>query len=308
MGTMIHVVTEIYKDGKWHQIEEYPTSIRDSGYREYAVLAGVRDSFKQQIFDVKGLPEDLDKPYAQWESRTEFYRRYYNENSKSMLVFDNPDGTKTYAEIFAYQTEIEITEDFYNIVYTENPDPTRYYWLSYRINGTSGTKQYFVHDASVVGAKYMDIPYKTLYATFEDYLNAEEKDQWNEIMQDYGSFNIDFNDECYSDHSYLTLEELESADYTKYHSICYKLDREFYNMFVSHGGVLPDCFTLSESGVGNLIDAMHEAIEPTITVSWPRSEEECKEMDIDKGIAELNDFAIQYGVNKNEIRIVFAFS
>mgnify|MGYP003306873563 CR=1 FL=1 len=308
MGTMIHVVTEIYKDGKWRQIEEYPQSIKDSGYREYAVLAGVRDSFNQKIFDVKGLPEDLDKPYAQWESRTDFYRQMYNENGKSMLVFNNPNGTKSYEDIFSHDTEIEIDENMYNIIYKENPEPTRYFWLSYRVDGTKGTKQYFVHDASIVGAKIMEIPYKTIYATFEEYLKAEQEDEWNEIAQDYGSFKVDFEDECYSDHSYLTLEELENADYSKYYSICYKLDREFYNMFVANGGVLPDCFTISESGIGSIIDAMHEAMEPTITVSWPRSPEEIAEMYMTKGIAELNEIAKQYAIAKNEIRIIFAFS
>ena len=308
MGTMIHVVTEIYKDGKWHQIEEYPESIRNSGYREYAVLAGVRDSFKQKLFDPKGLPEDLDKTYAQWESRTDFYHKLYNENGKSMLVFNNPNGTKMYDEIFSHDTEIEIDENMYNLILKENPQPTRYFWLSYRVEGKTGDKKYFVHDASVVGAKFMEVPYKTLYETFQDYLDAEQKDEWSEIMQDYGSFGINFEDECYSDHSYLTLEELENADYSKYYSICYKLDREFYNVFTEHGGVLPECFTISESGIGSLVDAMHEAMEPTITVSWPRKPEEIAEMDMTKGIAELNDIAKQYGVSKNEIRIVFAFS
>jgi hypothetical protein len=83
--------------------------------------------------------------------------------------------------------------------------------LSYRIEGTTNTKKYFVHDASVVGAKIMEIPYKTLYATFEEYLLAEQQDEWNEIMQDYGSFKVNFEDECYSSHSYLTLEELEKV-------------------------------------------------------------------------------------------------
>ena len=53
---------------------------------------------------------------------------------------------------------------------------------------------------------------------------------------------------------------------------------------------------------------MHEAMEPTITVSWPRTPEDIASMDMTKGIAELNDIAKQYGVSKNEIRIVFAFS
>ena len=308
MGVMIHVIAEIFKNGKWQQIEEYPKSIKDSGYREYAVLAGVRDSFNQKLFDPKGLPADLDKPYAHWESIMDSCRKWYENNTTSMLVFNNPNGTKTYEDIFSHDTEIEISEDMYNMIYKENPNPSRYFWLSYRVDGTNGTKQYFVHDASVVGAKIQEVPYKTLYATFEDYLQGEEQENWNEIAQDYGSFKVNFDDECYFDHSYLTLEELLNADYTKYNSICYKLDREFYNMFIEHGGVLPKCFTISESGIGSLIDAMHEAMEPTITVSWLRKPEDIESMDIAKGIKEMQEIAQKYEVANNEIRIVFAFS
>jgi hypothetical protein len=308
MGVMIHVIAEIFKKGKWQQIEEYPQSIKNSGYREYAVLAGVRDSFNQKLFDPKGLPEDLDKPYAHWESIMDSCHKWYENNTTSRLVFNNPDGTKTYEDIFSHDTEIEISEDMYNMIYKENPNPSRYFWLSYRVDGTKGTKQYFVHDASVVGAKIQEVPYNVLYATFEDYLQGEEQEHWNEIAQDYGSFNVNFDDECYFDHSYLTLEELLNADYTKYNSICYKLDREFYNMFIEHGGILPECFTISESGIGGLIDAMHEAVEPTITISWPRKPEDIAEMDMTKGIAEMREIAKKYGVANNEIRIVFAFS
>ena len=284
MGVMIHVIAEIFKNGKWQQIDEYPESIQQSGYREYALLAGVRDGFKQQLFDVKGLPADLDKPYARWESRYDFYCNRYETSGTDMLVFNNPDGSKTYEQSFAYDTEIQIDEAFYNRLHEKNDEPTRYYWLSMRVNGTNGTREFFVHDAKVVGAKYMNVPYKTLYSTLQEYLDAEQQEEWSDITKDYGSFGIDFNDECYFNHSYLTLEELMNADYTKYHSICYKLDREFYDMFIAHGGVLPDCFTTSESGVGSLIDAMHEAVEPTITISWSRKQEDIDSMYMTKGI------------------------
>lgn len=308
MGVLIHVIAEIFKDGKWQQIEEYPNSIKDSGYREYALLAGVRDGFNQQLFEVKGLPTDLDKPYAQWESRTDFYRHFYEENGKDMLVFNNPNGSKSYENSFSMETEIQIDEEFYNLIKDKNPEPSRYYWLSMKCNGSTGVREFFVHDAAVVGAKYMLVPYTTLYSSFDEYLQAEQQDEWNDIMQDYGSFNIDFNDECYYSHSYLTLEELLNADYTKYNSICYKLDREFYDMFISNGGVLPDCFTVSESGIGSLVDAMHEAVEPTITISWPRKPEDIASMYMTKGIVELQEIAKKYEVANNEIRIVFAFS
>ena len=106
----------------------------------------------------------------------------------------------------------------------------------------------------------------------------------------------------------MTLAELKSADYTKYNSVSYKLDRDFYNKFIENGGVFPECFTFSESGMSGLIDAFREAMEPTITVSWLMKDEEIQKLDMHNGIRELENIAKQYGVADSEIRIVFAFS
>ena len=308
MGQMIHIMTEIFKDGKWKHVPEIPQSINNSGYREYGLLAGVRDSFNQQIFQVKGLPDDMETPYADFKSQRKFYTQLYNESSRSKLVFRDKDGNVTYRDPYTLETEVVISKEMYDQILKNNPNPKRFYNTSMSVKGGSSEYVYAVHDASVVGATFEEIPNKVLYATLEEYLQAHHTDDWNDIMQDYGYFRTNFTDDCMGPISYLTLEELCKADYTKYNSICYKLDKEFYNKLIEQIGALPDCFSVSESGIGSLVDAMHEAIEPTITVSWLKKEEDIQQLDMHKGIKELKEIRDKYQVSDNEIRIIFGFT
>ena len=308
MGQLIHVVTEIFKNGRWRQIPEVPESIDKSGYREYGLLAGVRDSFNQQLFKVKGLPEDMETPYSDFQSQREFFTRLYHESSRSKLVFRDANGKITYGEPYTLETEVVISKEMFEQIRNNNPNPKRFYNTSMSITGGSSEYVYAVHDASVVGATFEEIPNNVLYATLEEYLQAHHADNWNEIMQDYGYFRTDFTDECMDSISYLTLEELLNADYTKYNSVCYKLDKEFYNKLLEQIGTLPACFTVSESGIGSLIDAMHEACEPTVTVSWLKPEKEIENLDMHKGIRELEEIRDKYGVSNEHIRIVFGFT
>lgn len=308
MGQMIHVMTEVFKDGKWRRIPEIPQSINDSGYREYGLLAGVRDSFNQQIFEVKGLPDDMETPYSDFKSQREFYVRLYNESSHSKLVVKHPNGEISYLDPWKMPTAVEVSKEIYDTIHKNNPDPKRYYGFSQYIRGGDTEYQYEIRDARAVGATYEDVPNTILWPTLEEYLVACHSDDWNEVMQDYGYFRTDFTDECMSSISYLTLEELLNADYTKYNSVCYKLDKEFYNKLIENIGSLPDCFSISESGIGSLVDAMHEAIEPTITVSWLKKDEDIQQLDMHKGIKELEEIRDKYQVSNKEIRIIFGFT
>lgn len=305
MGTSIYLLTEVYKDNRWHLVER-PEHLVNAGYREFAVLAGVRDSFNLKLFEPKGLPDDLSSSKAYFKSVTDHARRIYETGSLDRLVLTGPDGSVTYADAYVPELEIPITEDEYVEMQKNNPDPHRYYGFSKSWTRDKGY-QHFVHDASLKNAIFDAVPNKKLFATFEDYLNAFYKDDWCEEQQDYGSYDIklvpDELDAC----SYLTLEELLSADLTKYNSVSYKLDKEFYEKFLASGGILPPCFTVSESGIGSIVDAMHEAIEPTVTVSWPKSEEKAAQLDLNQGIKELKEIAEKHNVKNNEIRIVFGF-
>jgi hypothetical protein len=309
MGQMIHIVTEIFKDGSWKQVPEIPETIKDSGYKEYGLLAGVRDSFNQQIFEVKGLPEDISSLYSDFKSQRAFYTNLYYESSHSKLVYRDSEGNVIkYGDTYIQETVAEVTKEIYEAIRKNNPDPKRYYGTSMYIKGDSNEYIYSVYDASLVNATYEDVPNTVLYSTLEEYLEKCHADDWDETMQDYGYFRINFADECMGDISYLTLEELMSADYTKYNSVCYKLDKEFYNKLIENIGTLPECFSVSESGIGSLVDAMHEAIEPTITVSWLKSDEDIAKLDMHKGIEELKAIRDKYNVSSNQIRIIFGFT
>jgi hypothetical protein len=87
------------------------------------------------------------------------------------------------------------------------------------------------------------------------------------------------------------------------------MDKSFYNTFVEHGGKFPEIFTVrGDSEPADIAECFREALNPTIIISWQRSEEEKVNMALFKGIEELKKIAEKYNVvDYNDIRIVFAF-
>jgi len=67
MGTDIHIVAEVFKDGRWHLADIQPSD--DRNYRAFAILADVRNGYGFAGFDTgdpvtpisepRGLPENM---------------------------------------------------------------------------------------------------------------------------------------------------------------------------------------------------------------------------------------------------------
>lgn len=305
MGTMMHLITEVRKEGKWHIVPMNPESLCECNYNTFAVLAGVRDSFGIQVFKSKGLPSDMSSKKFGFKSFFPQAIKRYENDTEQRIKINNPDSSVSYLSMWTQETEVEITVDEYNAFKQHNPDPSIFYDLCYSNNGKE--HKYTIKNASVIGGKLVDVPYKDLYGSFWEFYKTHYEEYWNEDKQDCGEWEIDF-DSCY-DGSYLSLRELLNGDYTLYDSTSYKMDKEFYDKFVAEGGILPDCFTVRESSTGDsIIEVVREAMSPTVTISWKQVQEKIDELPIHKGIKELAEIAKQYSVSEDDIRIVFAFS
>lgn len=301
MGVLMNLVTEVCINGTWKQVPEIPKSFRDNGYGTYAVLAGIRDSFGLKVFDRKGLPANIDKMYGEWEDEMPSILEMY-ESSTPRVVVETDHGVEYWSTGDERLKRI-ISKDKYEELKThKNSD--RYGFLGYSF--IDDHYEYSVYDASLVNGVIKSIPYKTLFPTLEQFIAEVYPKSWNDDAQAYGHFKTDFRelDAC----SYLTLEELLNGDYTRYNSVSYKLDSEFYNKFIAAGGTLPDCFTVHPTSIGGMVDAFHEACNPTVIVSWLRETDVIAKMPLHKGIKELIKIAIKYNVKANDIRIVFGFS
>ena len=303
MGCDIHIITEVKKNGRWEFIPDIPKSIDTRNYTTFAVLSGVRDSFDSNIFPVKGLPSDISGKKFCFESDRPLIERIYNENSTTCLVV----GDEIVNELYSCdeKTHIEITEAEY-VQIKKEPDESRYQLLSW--SETGGVRTYHVYDANAVGGEWKKIPFKQLFATFDDFAKKHYEDEWDEDAQDYGYWRVDFESDDYHSHNYITLKEFEDADYSDYTLKKCKIPKEFYQAFISNDGVLPSIFKVEESAIGDLRDVFQEALSPTVTIAWPDTDISDKKYPIFAAVKELKEIAEKYNVvNHEDVRIVFAF-
>ena len=308
MGCSIHIITEIKRNGKWEYVPDVPKSLDKRDYSLFAFIAkGVRDSFGSEGFEKRGLPADISARKFRFKSNSPWHYKTYKEGKGTFLL--TTDG-KYQREFDVYeQTKREISEEEYNTFCLLSSDE-RYVSPSMRYDGTTQQRNYYIQDATMLNGKWVLTPYKNVYETFEEFEKIVfEDDEWDETMQDYGSWDIDFDKEDLHNASWLSLKDFLEKDCSDYASHKYKLDREFYEKFKEFGGILPSIFSVKEeSCVGGLIDAFREAFEPTVLVKWPMTEEEKSELPLFKGIEELKEIQKKYNIeNPEDIRIVFAF-
>lgn len=310
MGCDIHTITEIKKDGKWQFVPEVPEAFDCRNYGTFAVIAGVRDGFNSCIFEPKGLPEDISSKKFGFQSERESIKKRYEEGCERCLVVNNNVVCMLYSQNDLYKKTLkEISEEEYRQL-KDNSESAEYLsrYVSLGYTCPDGEKKYYVHDATLVDGVFENIPIKEIYSSVEEFAQDNYSDEWDEEAQDYGYWGVNFDSDDYHTPSYLTLKELEFADYSNYTMCKYKLSKKFYDAFISNGGILPEGFKIEESGMGDLSDAFREAFDPTITVCWQETAVTSEKYPIFMGIKELSEIARKYGIsNSEDIRIVFAF-
>lgn len=111
-------------------------------------------------------------------------------------------------------------------------------------------------------------------------------------------------------HSYLTLKELKTFDFTDYKKTKVKVVKAFYDAFIGFGGILPKEMSVEETKPGDIRECLQEAYEPTVLIKWldSKNEETYMDLPILKGIEKLKEIAKKNDINNYEdIRIVFFF-
>ena len=292
MGCDIHLITQIKKNNKWEYVEDVPREFNQRNYFNFAVLANVRNDFGTKGFQPKGLPEDLGAKKFGWKSELEDYKKSYETNTTRMcklpsgeLIWCMDNSLKRYCD-----------KDEYD-----------------KFKGTKGSScgEYYVYDASVVNGVFVDVPDKERY-TFEEYLEEFHKDDFDEELQDYGCWRVDFGDcVAYGDlhtPSYLTLKELEDKNYEDIFKEKAKILKAFLDKFFELGGKLPDGMEIDKDWQpSDIRDCFRQAIEPVCVVKWTKNIDK-KEIPFFNGIDQLKEIAEKYNIeNYNDIRIVFAF-
>lgn len=289
MGCDIHIITQIKVNGAWKFVPEIPAKLDNRDYFNFAVLAGVRNSWNIQGFEAKGLPSDLGAMQFGWVSELENIQKDYDSDSEQKCKLPNGKYISSWDDSlkrFCSQEEYAA-------------------WKGAK--GCTNNSQFYVYDAAQVGGKFVVVPIKELY-TWEEYLAEYHQGDYNAELNDYGHYKVDFNCEDYHTPSYLTLQELTGFDYTEVLKDKVKVSKIFVDKFLELGGVLPEGMSLTKNWQPQTIrDCFQEAFEPTCIISW-KSDKDSNEIPLFIGIYELEEIAKQYGVqNHEDIRIVFAF-
>lgn len=310
MGCDIHIIVEIKKDDKWMYVPERPESYRSRNYRLFAVLADVRNSFDIACFEPKGIPEDISGKQFAWQSEWDFIKNRYETGENLMCV--TGDGERI--SLFGKESDRirrVITEEEYdelNALNKNNPAEYKKRFNSLGKSWSNGKYEYYVTDAQLVDGTLELIPYKELFANAREFAENNYEDEWNESMQDYGYWGVNFDCTDLHSHSHLSLQELIDFDATDYNRVQCTVPKPFYDKFVELGGRLPDGMSVKEKFEPTDFAAlMRQAFAPDVLISWEDTDT-ATEGAFPKGIKELKQIAEQYGiVDYSDIRIVFAF-
>ena len=303
MGTDIHSIVEIRENDKWHYVPDMPYefSRANRDYDLFALLAGIRDDFCTNNFKVKGLPADISGMKFDFRNERDIWRKYYETQDKPEKVHLMPDGR--------YKIDIGCVEE-------ARREVTYYEYFSWQ--GTKGVSNdgylltYYIYDPALIGAKEVIGLWRDFYPSFEEYFACQRADamDWDEDMQEYGHYNIDFNCEDYHTHSYITLREMYDFDYTDYlMEKCYVSGSLWYN-FKRLGGVLPDGMSVvSEPSPRDFVMSIRQSVLRDVLIQWysEDKEEAFKKTSMYKGMTALNEIAGKYNVFSDDIRLVFAF-
>lgn len=313
MGCDIHIITEIRKNGKWQWVKEIPESFDSRNYGLFSVLAGVRNSFNIKGFEAKGLPEDISAMKFDFETYTNRAKERFYDDNDGQILFVDKDGN--YHEPSAVE-KTHLTKEEYEALNVKQRTEVdtfdkQYNSLGYTQSGNQ-TPDYYVRDAYANGGRFERIPHYKYYPNIEAFLKDYYEDDWDEEMQDYGRWRVNF-EYCgphgdYHTPSFLSLHELITADLKDYYSDKYKMDVAFYEAFKRMGGTLPEGMTVQEFTPETLQDVFQSALCPVILVVWEKDEEAKKETALYCGIEEMKEIAKKYNIDDpNDIRIVFAF-
>lgn len=308
MGTSIHILTEIKKEGKWQAVPEIPKTAKERNYSTFAIFADIDNRFGEKPFPVRGLPDDISTRKYGFNSRWPgIENRYLNEEEQALVL---PDGeavsisSEDFRNRFS-QLSCSLTAEEYEKV----KDDSQRFYSPYRYSNPEVGERCFVYDAQKAGGIFKKVPWRDIYSTVEEFAAEYYNDEWDEAAQNYGSWDVDFEDEELYAHNYINLQELLDWDSKDYKMNKCKIPRSFYKAFTEAGGKLPEgFFVVPNKAPVSIADRFSEAFNPTVLVGWPMNEEKAKSLPIFKIIEELRQIASGYGINDaKDIRIIFAF-
>lgn len=119
--------------------------------------------------------DDCPKEYLKFCSTTEEGRKEYENESREKARLK--DGTTVWPwDNILYK---QITEEEYDLMRTDTTKKTK-------SEGFGVSKKYFVRDLEAIGAELINIPFKEIYPTFEEFMKEYKGARFDEEQKDWG--------------------------------------------------------------------------------------------------------------------------
>jgi len=110
------------------------------------------------------------KPYLKFKSYSEENKNVYENQTRKMVKLIDGSLYDIYDQICFK----EVSQEEYEKAENRGESTRR------------NNKSFYVKDLNRIGAIEIEVPYKELYATFEEYMKDRFSSEWNEEQQDYG--------------------------------------------------------------------------------------------------------------------------
>ena len=127
----------------------------------------------------------------------------------------------TYDESLKTEIDSKFYEELKNGITEEQM--SRYYMPT----KISHPTKYFVQDANKVNGKFTELPFTELYKTIKEFNNAYYNFVWHENEKDYGYYEVNFEENDFHNHSYLTLTELKTKIINSTPNKEFVIDKDF---------------------------------------------------------------------------------
>ena len=291
MGCDIHTIVEIRKNGSWKYVDDLPEVFDRRHYNLFSMLCSTvrRGSFVGG-FEPKGLPADLSGRRFRFMSSMPTLKSAY-ESGETLVCWIEAENR--YISPISDCLYEYINKELYESIVQDNTERVaRRYYLPVKT-----FDKYCVYDAGKVGGVFVKKSYRDIFPTIGEFNKEYYCFPWRDAEQDYGYYDVDFDDTDYHSGSYLTLAELNTKVSSTGDDDLFVVPTDFLNCLMGEIGELPETFVIQELDANT--SQVYFVADPEMLHA-----REC----YNEGVADLCRIKEKYGIQEDDdIRIVFAF-
>ena len=296
MGCDIHTIVEIRQNGQWKYVPELPEEFDGRSYGVFSILnKNVRNYNGINGFEGKGVPKDVSGKHFRFISHRKELETSYQRKT-TVCRTPNNEYISPYSELLRTEVDKETYDKIIEelLEYTKE-DEQLYRYFTAITNPVKNS--YFVQDAQKVNGQFVELPFSEIYKTIDEFNQVFYNYTWYEAEQDYGYYEVDFENNSLHSCSYLSLSELKTKVTCFLSKKSFIVERDFLNHLEMELGEFPD--TMFIENIDEKAAKVIFATDSDMLYSYERYNNGVKELEKIKNLYKID--------NNDDIRIVFGF-